>query len=550
MSFAFALLCTLVATSEAAASAHAVSTTSTTSTNKGAARFTIVMGYNGGAPDPRTPLAFADDDAARLYTLLASSSERAYLLTTFDRSSARGYPELVDVARQPTREMLAQVLGEVSWLIRQKKRDGVRTELVFAFAGHGDVDDAGEGFLVLADGPFKRSDLDVQVIEPSPADVNHIFIDACSSYFMVQARGGDALSSTASSAVPLSASMLDVIKGGASAAARARTGSIVATSGAVEVHESQEIEGGIFSFLLRSALAGAADTGGDGRIEYAEAAAFIASASAGLDDPRARISIHVAAPLTAPHVALVDFATTPARHFLRIDDAGPVHLRVLDARGVPWVEVNRTAGQRPLVVALAAAGSAFYVVQSRGREAVLVPRAAGAYSFSALAFDDAARTRGADAPSLTSPTVDLRAAGGGLFAKPYGDDVMAGFLSSSSTELLAPRVGEAFVPGYARAGEPPARLPVDAVALWGGAASIVLGAGAVTAVAVNQSAFVDLQRGFERTGALDPETTNTVEVSRAAATALTITAGAIALGSGALFLWSTQLEDGDVVLRW
>lgn len=518
------------------------------------ARYTIVMGYNGGAPDPRPPLSYADDDAARLYLLLASSSERAYLLTTFDRASARGYPDLVDVSRQPTREALAQVLGEVSWLIRAKKRAGVRTELVFAFAGHGDVDDGGEGYLVFADGPFKRTDLDVQLIEPSPADVNHVFIDACSSYFMVQARGGG--DEARSGAVPLSSAMLDVMRGGASAAARARTGAIVATSGAAEVHESAELEGGVFSFLLRSALAGAADTGGDGRIEYAEAAGFIASASANLDDPRARVSIHVSAPLTSPHVALTDFVSTPARQFLRVDEPGPVHLRLLDARGVPWVEVNRAAGPRPLVVALA--GSPFYVVQSRGREAVLVPRAAGAYSFASLAFDEPVRARGATLAVLGSSTVGstVGASGtttvshgdGGLFARPYGEDVLEGFLASS--DLTPPRSGSLFSPAFAPAGEPPARLPVGAIALWGGAAAVALGAGAVAAVGVNQAAFVELQQGFERTGSLDADVTETVEASRAAATALTLTAGALAVGSGALFLWSTQLDEGDLVLRW
>src|SRR2546423_1218458 len=122
------------------------------------ARYVVIVGYNGGAPDPHPALRYGDDDAARLFMMLAPSSERAFLLATFDPESAKLYPELTSVAREPTREQLAQVMGEVSWLERAQKKAGRATELVFAFAGHGDVNDAGEGFIVMADGPFTRTD--------------------------------------------------------------------------------------------------------------------------------------------------------------------------------------------------------------------------------------------------------------------------------------------------------------------------------------------------------------------------------------------------------
>src|SRR5207244_474936 len=97
------------------------------------------------------------------------------------------------------------------------------------------------------------------------------------------------------------------------------------------VHESSELEGGVFSFLLRSALAGAADENGDGRVEYVEAAAFITAASATLDDPRARLAVHAEAPLQRPHVALADLARSGATKFLTVDGQAPVHVRVVDA---------------------------------------------------------------------------------------------------------------------------------------------------------------------------------------------------------------------------
>src|SRR5207302_19482 len=105
------------------------STNGSTNANDGPARFVVIVGYNGGAPDPHPPLRYGDDDAARLFLMLAPSSERAFLLATFDAESAKRYPELTTIAREPTREQLAQVLGEVQWLVRAQKKAGRPTEL-------------------------------------------------------------------------------------------------------------------------------------------------------------------------------------------------------------------------------------------------------------------------------------------------------------------------------------------------------------------------------------------------------------------------------------
>lgn len=496
----------------------------------GAARFLVVVGYNGGADQPeRRPLSFADDDAARLFLELAPSSERAWLLATFDKESARAWPELTDVAREPTREALAQVLGEIAWLARAQKKLGRNTELVFAFAGHGDVTDAGEGYVVFADGPFTRTDLETQVLEPSPTDVNHVVIDACSSYFMVQARGAGE-----SGKVALTPALLDVLQARARAdAVKARTGVLVSTSAASDVHESSELQGGVFSFLLRSALAGAGDTNGDGRVEYVEAAAFIASASAGLADPRARLRVHAAAPAQRPHTALLDLKASGAEHFLAVQ--GPAHLRVLDARGVPYAEINT---ERPVLLALV--GNPFYVVQrntSDGtEEAVLVPRSAGAYALSSLSFEDAPRARGAGSEVTR-----------GLFQDPFNAGFLQGFLTR--VELAPPLEGPLLHIDYAAAGAPPARLPVGAIAVGTLAAAGIAGAGATAAFVANQFAFDSLRQELATTGQLDPQRSLEVEGWRNATTGLTLGAFALGLAGGGLYLWSLQLEDGGLQLR-
>ena len=81
-------------------------------------------------------------------------------------------------------------------------------------------------------------------------------------------------------------------------------------------------------------------------------------------------------------------------------------------------------------------------------------------------------------------------------------------------------------------------------------ASGVAGVGAGAAVIGNQVAFGELDKGFRRTGELDPSKSLEVESWRNAATALTVTSLGLGLVGGGLFLWSLSLEDGEVGLPW
>ena len=488
------------------------------------ARVVVVVGHNGGAPDPRTPLSFADDDAARLFLQLAPGAQRGWLLTTFDKESARAFPELSEIARPPTKEALASALGEAFWLLRQEKDRGRKTELVFAFAGHGDVDDGGQGFVVFADGAFTRGDLARQVLLPSPADLNHVVVDACSSYFFVKSRGDE------DDGVPLTPALLDALKDPLPRDLVARTGLIVSTSQAAEVHESRALSAGVFSYLLRSALAGGGDVDGDGRVEYGEASAFLGAASAGIGDPRARLQVYAEPPLQRPHAALVDLRHAGAASFLAVDEPGRV--RLLDARGVPWAEVNSDSG-RPVYLSLV--GQPFFLVQRDGAEAVLVPRSGGAYALSSLDFHPAPTARGDDGGPFAR-----------LFERPLDEGFVRGFFASQT--LAEPLPGEAFSPPWSSSGAPPLRVPVGLIggAVLGTAA--VAGVGAAGAVIGNQLAFLELERSFQTTGQLDPALSLEVDGWRNAATALTMTAVVLGLAGGGLLLWSLSLDDGEVAL--
>lgn len=491
------------------------------------ARFVIVVGSNAEGMPERRALAYADDDAARFYAQAAQDADRAWLLTTFDADSARAYPDLAAIARAPSREELARALGEASWLIRASKDRGQSTELVFSFAGHGDVTAGGEGYILLADGPFTRSELSTQVVRGSPADVNHLVLDACAAFFMIRPRGPPEGEAEAQGR-PLSPELLDVLRDGRDAdLAWARTGVIVSTSSGAAVHETAELGGGVFSYLLRSALAGAADANGDGRVEYAEAAAFIAASSRQIPDPRARLQIHARAPQQRPNAALSDVSGRPSDRFLAVDLEQSARVRVLDSRGLPWAELYREEGS-PVLLRLPS--DPLLLVQVGEREAVLVPRKAGAYALSSLTFEPAANTRALPGPFQR------------LFETPYGPVFLAGFLAA--TPLPAPVAGPPLAVTFAAGSEPPLRVPLRPAAVVAFVGAGLLTITAATCVGGNLLAFGDLNRRFEEGASFESRKALEVEAWRTGATTAGIGALVAGVVGGGLW-WAASLDEED-----
>jgi hypothetical protein len=488
-----------------------------------ASRFLVVVGYNGTDSGERPQLQFADDDATRFFLQALPSAKQGWLLTSMDSRSARAFPDLAEVARPPTVDELARVLGEVAWAIRGEKRSGHGTELVFYFAGHGDVGPNGEGFLVLGDRAFTRSDLETHVIGASEADLNHILIDACASYYMVP-RGDQT-----SGKIPLTPELMNVLKPhpNLSAAARAKTGILVSTSDAAEVHENGAIGGGVFSYLLRSAIAGAGDASGDGKVEYGEAAAFLASASRHIEDPRAQLKVFARPPEIARHAPLIDLSAAGYRHYLSLGPQDAHHVRILDARGTPLLEMNRSPESSTY---LALVGNPYYIVQSRDKEAVLVPRRAGAYAFSALQFQIQAENQRRG-----------MARGPPLFKEPLSPDFVHGFLATR--EFPPPATGDPFSVPYAVGHEAPVRFPHRLVASGFFALS---GIGLVTTVvgtAMNWMAYQALADDLATTGTLSPERVLEVEAWRTVAIA-GMASGAVFAAVGGVFFFLGSPEEG------
>lgn len=309
-------------------------------------RFALVIGNNRPeqSAGSASVLRYADDDAVASHRLLLDSGAHSVLLARLDEDSLRQWGE-PDVDGTPTVAALERAFSELAALMREAAARGASAELLLFFSGHGDVAD-GEGFIVLEDQRLTRSRL-FDLLSRSPAVRNHVFIDACKSYFLVFDRGPGGRreafsSSTIAERVP---ARLD------------DTGFVLSTSSDRDSHEWERYQGGVLSHELRSALRGAADANLDARISYAELGAFLAKANQSIQNPRFRPDFMVRAPRQQLEHAVLTWAERPAAIQVGHAYLGPFYVetaegnRLLDAHPAPGQRLQLWApSQRPLFV--------------------------------------------------------------------------------------------------------------------------------------------------------------------------------------------------------
>ena len=294
------------------------------------------------------------------------------------------------------------------------------------YAGHGDVGPDGQGFLTLASGDeLTRSDLFGKLLGASPADHNHVIVDACRSEQFVLSRGEWKSDRGPADYGESVREYLDDNHLGA----HPNTGVVLAHSADQETHEWERWEGGIFTHQLLSGLRGGADINGDGRIEYSELGAFVSAANSGVGDARARLEVAVRPPRGDERAPLLthDRVTDQRVLLLAGVDAGRYSLE--DARGVRLADLNHASGQ-PAYLRLP--GGPLYLYRhdpttgERIGEAKIDASDAGVVALARLEF----RPPESDA---RGPLDDaLRA---GLFKVAYGSGYYAGY--TDQERLLA-----------------------------------------------------------------------------------------------------------------
>jgi hypothetical protein len=304
----------------------------------GTATFAVVVTNNRSTRLDRPDLQYADDDGARYYRLFrgVAGTEAVRLLTRFDRSTAESHPDLAPLAAPPRRAQLLSALLATRQAVDQARSRGQRTQFYFVYAGHGDVE-LGKGYLDLEDARVDSAFLEQEVVERVGADVQHLVLDACNSFFVVNPRkpGGRRWATPRDLALGFARRHTNV-------------GLFLSTNTEAEVYEWSELESGIFSHEVRSGLSGAADVDGDGRVSYLELAGFVEQANAHLPRGNLRPNIFFRGPAGDDGTAL--FA--PAQAGGRRLELGPDQRRawIRGDRGERLIDLHKEDGPLTLVV--------------------------------------------------------------------------------------------------------------------------------------------------------------------------------------------------------
>jgi hypothetical protein len=383
--------------------------------------YAVIVANNLSVDPGVAPLRYADDDAARYFEMFSPWVREARLLAVLDDETQRLHRQLAMHAQPPTRTELVRAVSEIADRMKADRAAGSEPTLYFVYVGHGNVGANGEGYVSLLDGRFTRGDLFRTVIAASPAAFIHVIIDACQSYFMINARGE----------LPAGESYAAAVKaylGESDLARYPNVGVVVSTARESESHEWSGFGAGVFSHELRSALLGAADVNGDGRVEYSELKAFVAAANLHVDDPRARLDVFARAPALDRSRPLIDLTNRGFPRFVFLPASLSGRFWIEDVRGVRLADFNKAPGGS-MVVALPL--PVVYFLRSAGSEARIEPSGPRLIDASGLAWGrQALAARGALQTSFQRF----------LFDSPYGDAFYRAYAASTGDLPVAPAV--------------------------------------------------------------------------------------------------------------
>ncbi len=291
-------------------------------------RFALVVGHNHSDDPTLDALRYADDDALRYHGLLSHVADRVLVLARPDAETARLPLPAPD--GPPTRAAVLAALDTLRAEMAAARAAGDRPVLYFVYSGHGQYDAEGRGYVHLEEGRFTTRDLFHHVLGPAQGDPVVLIVDACNAALLVGTRGGGERRPTRPTTLSLTH--------------HPNVGLILASSTAGETHEWGRYLAGVFSHEVRSGLVGPADLDDDGRVTFAELAAFVAAANARVANPTVRIAPTIRPPLSDPELALVDLSAARFPRRVRVDAqlAGRAH--VVDGELVRYADFHKAAG--------------------------------------------------------------------------------------------------------------------------------------------------------------------------------------------------------------
>ncbi len=380
--------------------------------------YALIVSYNGAPEASMQPLRYADDDGVRYYELFNTVADRTVLLSVLDDETQRQARSIAGETQVPTRANLDRAFDSINASMEADAKAGKQSIFYLVYTGHGGVGANREGFVTLHDGKLTRTALYESIVGRSKATYNHLIIDACDSYFMVNARGGSAKwrSDRSKSVDPV---LLAEYTEARVLERYPNTGVLVSTAGIKETHEWSRYGAGVFSYEVRSALVGAADVNGDGRIAYSELAAYVAAANLRVDTEKARVTVFSKAPAANLAEPLFDLRRMRATTFVRFETEQAGHFELEDERGVRYLDLNK-APEHAVTVGLVP-GPRYYV--RRGNSEIEVPSTApGTVSVASGTWR---------ATHLSARDATNDALSSGLYKVPYGPSFYSGYVATS-----------------------------------------------------------------------------------------------------------------------
>jgi hypothetical protein len=259
-------------------------------------RYALVVGSNKASVpawyEDKADLQFAADDAHQNKTTLELGGYKVWLLA--DRRPDV-FPFSPDAP--PT---VAAVVEHMDQVVSRVRADGGSNhDVIFWIDAHGDPDQ-----IFVSDGSITRATIVEHLIAPLEGLARvHLIIDACGGAGFI---GGDRILVRKASPDDLRS---DAEKGlqNLELTKYRHVGAITATTyvGDKAIEEQQRYRSGILSYVLRSALANAADANNDRGVSYMEAAAFIWSATREIKGSSLRPYVHAVPPLAAEGALLI-----------------------------------------------------------------------------------------------------------------------------------------------------------------------------------------------------------------------------------------------------
>jgi len=281
--------------------------------------FAIHAGVNAAPEDSGLPpLRYADDDAVRFFSLTSAFATETALLTELDRETQLQHRDAAAQSRPPRIDELRAALTRIETAVAHAKRSARKTVVWFSYAGHGTLDGASTR-LTFSDGTLPAEEVR-GLIAALGADEVHLFIDACHAQGVASSRGAAPAGKAKTRA--LSDNEIQEVFESPGAADKAffeahpTYGAIFAAGLDANTHEWSQIQGGVFTHEIVSALTGLGDVNLDGRVTYSELCAFISAANRSVADPRARVHVVAHPPRHDNRATLIDLRWFAPASFL------------------------------------------------------------------------------------------------------------------------------------------------------------------------------------------------------------------------------------------